>query len=1115
VSSNGSGLSAGSTNGPGSSAVSTNSLVVTAPPAPVDGTVIQAIRSSANGAVADFAPHKVSFAINANTDDAIQVQLPQAFASQNPVVLSSHLVGLCYWVASGANAGQSVMIASLTDSIGQIVPPATVSYPDALGTGYDAVYNYSQSSIEQDIVIRTQLPAPESVLPAGTDESVVMLGAVTAFLDPPQPRPSPVLVDLTAANQALGVQGPDSMMAQDLLFGPMRILGAGKAFLLGSSGGPTVPTATTWVGQSGPDGQGGNCYVLDSVPYLLVKAQLAALPAGQGNGHGMFKPAKDLKTMIASARRPSPASSSAPHPMTLAKAGTRPRAGLVLDYVLTVNSLLNINFGGHTQDKSGPAAVGSSGDYWNGFYYPNQSSVTVNNLLWANSTTSGVSVTAVNAPGDWGDSAPDPMMSTYMYSSAGQTIVITLTNMPTATYDFYLYGHGPTTDNCTFQLTSGAVNWGQQSTAVTGWDTLPTWTQGDEYALFAGIPIISGQAVAITVLLNSLDYSLICGLQANGTVAVPPAIAAGGQPSSQTVAEYSTANFQVTAAGTPPLSYQWTFAGNPIAGATNAGYTITNVTTSQAGSYAVTVSNFVGTVTSTAAILTVTTGPVCVSPPSGQVGWWRAEGNANDSSGENDNGSIEGDTTYGTGEVGQAFILNNPVAQPAGTSYVMVPEATVLNVGAGPGLTVEAWICPWDVTYQHPVVEWNDGYFGMQLWLSTPIDGGGTGSLFANVKDANYLTDHPISSVPGVVGINAWQHVAVTYNQSSGIACLYYNGTNVAQSALGYITPLTAANLYFGCRPYDAGAGYMFAGGIDEVGVYNRALANTEIAAIYNAGSAGKCAGGAAPPSITVQPASTTVCQNGSATFSVTAAGTLPLSYQWYLNSSPVSGATLSSLVLNNVQTSQAGTYAVTVSNSAGSATSSAATLTVDTTPTITAQPQSQTVCAGNTVIFSVTATGGNLSYQWSLNGQYISGATSSSYTIYNVEPAAAGTYTVQVTNACTTATSAGAVLVVEAPLAITVEPASQGVAPGANVSFSATVTNALPLTYQWTCNGTNIPGATFSIYAINNVQTSAAGTYAVVVSNACGNVTSASAILTVGSLDVWVSEPAGNSITP
>src|SRR4029077_14776994 len=78
-------------------------------------------------------------------------------------------------------------------------------------------------------------------------------------------------------------------------------------------------------------------------------------------------------------------------------------------------------------------------------------------------------------------------------------------------------------------------------------------------------------------------------------------------------------------------------------------------------------------------------------------------------------------------------------------------------------------------------------------------------------------------------------------------------------------------------------------------------------------------------------------------------------------------------------------TFRVVVTNTAGSVTSSAATLTVNTAPvapTITTQPVNQTVTAGQTATFTVAATGtAPLSYQWRKNGTAISGATSSTYT--------------------------------------------------------------------------------------------------------------------------------------
>ncbi len=116
--------------------------------------------------------------------------------------------------------------------------------------------------------------------------------------------------------------------------------------------------------------------------------------------------------------------------------------------------------------------------------------------------------------------------------------------------------------------------------------------------------------------------------------------------------------------------------------------------------------------------------------------------------------------------------------------------------------------------------------------------------------------------------------------------------------------------------------------------VYNRALGASEIQAIFNAGSAGKC--NDAPPMITSQPINQTVTAGSGAMFTVSATGTAPLSYQWRSNNSNIGGQTNSSLSLTNVQPGQSGNmYSVIVSNAFGSVTSSNALLTV--TPAISA----------------------------------------------------------------------------------------------------------------------------------------------------------------------------------
>src|SRR4029077_19244435 len=130
----------------------------------------------------------------------------------------------------------------------------------------------------------------------------------------------------------------------------------------------------------------------------------------------------------------------------------------------------------------------------------------------------------------------------------------------------------------------------------------------------------------------------------------------------------------------------------------------------------------------------------------------------------------------------------------------------------------------------------------------------------------------------------------------------------------------------------------------------------------------------AVAPSITTQPASQTVTAGQTASFSVAATGTAPLSYPWNRNGTAISAADSPSYTPPATISSDNGAqFAVLVSNSAGSATSSAATLTVNAAavaPSITTQPASLTVTTGQTASFSVAATGtAPLSYQWNRNG--------------------------------------------------------------------------------------------------------------------------------------------------
>ncbi len=221
-------------------------------------------------------------------------------------------------------------------------------------------------------------------------------------------------------------------------------------------------------------------------------------------------------------------------------------------------------------------------------------------------------------------------------------------------------------------------------------------------------------------------------------------------------------------------------------------------------------------------------------------------------------------------------------------------------------------------------------------------------------------------------------------------------------------------------------------------------------------------------PAITTQPVSQTVTAGANVTFTVAASGTTPLSYQWQKDSANLAGATSATLTLNGVTSANAGSYRAVVSNSAGSATSAAATLAINAAPVapaITMQPLSQTVTAGANVTFMVGANGtAPLSYQWKKNGANIVGATGPSVVRMSVSSTDAGSYTVQVSNSAGSVTSAPATLTVNpAPVVLSIALTSPTngatmVAP-ANVPLAATVSPATGIASVQFFDGTNLAG--------------------------------------------------------
>ncbi len=244
-------------------------------------------------------------------------------------------------------------------------------------------------------------------------------------------------------------------------------------------------------------------------------------------------------------------------------------------------------------------------------------------------------------------------------------------------------------------------------------------------------------------------------------------------------------------------------------------------------------------------------------------------------------------------------------------------------------------------------------------------------------------------------------------------------------------------------------------------------------------------------------PKSQTALAGDSVTFTVSVASNTAPTYQWLFNGAEIPGATESRLTLTNLAFDQAGSYSVAMTNTFGGLNSSNAVLTV--VPIlISNQPSSQTVFAGGVAILSVkVSTNAPPFYQWRYNGTNLAGATESSLTLSNVLLSQAGMYSVLVTNRYGALLSSNATLTV-LPLLFTKHPASQTRYCGETVTFSASVMSAVPLSYQWHFNGSDLPGATESSLILTNVLLAQAGSYSVTASNVFGSVISSIAFLSL-----------------
>jgi hypothetical protein len=599
-------------------------------------------------------------------------------------------------------------------------------------------------------------------------------------------------------------------------------------------------------------------------------------------------------------------------------------------------------------------------------------------------------------------------------------------------------------------------------------------------------------------------------------------------PTSKTVLVGTTATFTTVGSGTAPLTYQWHWYGTNVGLATNSSWTTPATVLAHSNSAVyVTIGNLWGSQDSSEVRLYVTNGlpPVIVAQPTNRTALalttatfgvtatsmgttnyqWRTNG-------VNVSGAVSRLwvtptlTTNWNGRLVSVLISNQysyttssnatlTVTNGVGATVLTNPQSISVSAFSNAVFSVAA-SGNTPISYQWRFAGTNIGGATAATYIRTNCQPAHAGNYLAVVSNAYGISTSAVA-VLTVTNIDAPVITQQPTNQSVldgdsgtfyvtaiGSFTLHYqwlrNGTNIASANGPQITTPIAAEYSVRITNYWG-----------SVTSYIATLTLTNVPPPQE-------------PTIIAQPQSTTVGVGSDATFQVTATGDGLLSYSWQFNG-VANGGTASIYTKSNAQLTDGGSYRVVVLSAYGSVTSSVATLTVTNlgvAPSITVQPQSDSIVVGGSASFRVTATGTDpLAYEWFFNGASL-GVTTTRYNILFATTNQAGNYTVVVTNAYGSVTSAVAVLsftdTPTGPSVSAITPAAQTVLLGANTTFSVTATGSAPLVYEWRANGTRHASSQDTNSWTFKATTSGTASYTVVVTNLYGSITSAPASLTV-----------------
>ena len=732
----------------------------------------------------------------------------------------------------------------------------------------------------------------------------------------------------------------------------------------------------------------------------------------------------------------------------------------------------------------------------------------------------------------------------------------------------------------TMQPASQTATEGQQVTFSAGAVGTPTpavqWqvsTDGVNFSNVSGATGLTYTVIASTAQNGKEFRAVFTNASGNvtsnpATLTVPlvaPTVTA--QPVSQTITAGQQATFTATASGTPLPTVQWqastdngkTWSG--ISGATSSTYSFAVNQTESGEKFEAVFTNSLASATSDPAMLTVQTAPALTTQPTSQtifagqqviftaaasgaptptVQWQVSTDGVNFNSIP---GATRSSYTFTTtqAESGEQFqaVFSNRAGSVTST-------AATLAVQTAPFVTTqpnsEAVTAAQQVTFTAaaggtptPTVQWRVSTDGVNF--TNVIGASGTSYSFTASQAQNGEELQAVftnaagsaTSIPATLTVQSAPIVAIQPVSQAMIA-----GQEVTFTAAASGTPPPAVQwqvstdgVHFTNITAATNGSYSF--------TVSEADRGEEFQAVFTNVAGSVTSNPAtltlqAAPAVTVQPASQTITADQPVTFTASATGTPLPTVQWQVsfdgvNFSDIAGA-IGATYSSTVSQSESGEeFQAVFTNSAGSATSKPATLTVQTAPAVTTQPTSQTTLAGRPVTFTAAASGTPTpAVQWQVSTDgvdfnNIPGATGASYTFTASQAQSGEQFEAVFSNGAGNSISNVATLTVQTAPVIATQPTSQAIAAGRQATFIVAAGGTPTPTVQWqvstnVVNFTNITGATSTSYTVTATQAQSGEQFQAVFTNAAGSVTSDPATLTVPTAPAVTTQPSSQTIT-